>query len=161
MLKVGDMVVYTTTGLCEVADIETKKIGKILKDYYVLKPSVSTTATVFIPTDNEKLLEKVHEVLSKNDILSLIDEVKSSEPQWIEDDNARKNHFREIISLGNRKDCLMVLRTIKCHQQELSGSGKRLHIADEMIMKDVIKIVCSEIAFVLKISLEEAAETII
>ena len=100
MLKVGDMVVYATTGLCEVADIETKKIGKILKDYYVLKPSASTTATVFIPTDNEKLLEKVHKVLSKKDILSLIDEVKSSEPQWIEDDNARKNHFREVISLA-------------------------------------------------------------
>lgn len=161
MLKVGDMVVYAATGLCKVVDVETKKIGKLSKDYYVLKPTAQETATVFIPTDNEKLINRVHKVLSKIEILNLIDEVKNTEPEWIEDDNARKNHFREIVSLADRKACLNVLRAIKCHQNDLSNSGKRLHIADEIIMKDVIKIVCSEIAFVLEISLEDAAATII
>ena len=161
MLKVGEMVVYAATGLCEVIDIETKKIGKISKDYYVLKPSASSTATVFIPTDNENLLKKVRRVLSKTEITELINEVKNTNPQWIEDDNDRKNKFKEIVSMGNRKDCLTVLRAIKYHQAELHDSGKRLHIADEIVMKDIIKIVCSEMAFVLNISIEDAATAII
>ena len=65
MLKLKDTVFYGTTGVCVVDCVEKKKIGNMKKDYYVLKPVSQSSSTVFIPTDNEKLLLKVTNTSSK------------------------------------------------------------------------------------------------
>ena len=38
MFKVKDIVVYGAQGVCEIIDIESRKIGGEIKKYFVLKP---------------------------------------------------------------------------------------------------------------------------
>ena len=55
MLELKSTVFYGTTGVCVVERMETKKIGRESKDYYVLKPVAQCSSTVYVPTDNEVL----------------------------------------------------------------------------------------------------------
>ena len=68
MLNLKDKVMYGTTGVCVVDSVESKRIGRETKQYYVLKPISQTSATVFLPTDNEKLLGKVRRILTVDEI---------------------------------------------------------------------------------------------
>ena len=145
MLKLKEKVMYGTTGVCIVESVEQKKIGREVKDYYVLKPVSQATSTVFLPADNEKLLAKVRNVLTADEVK----EISSLEDIWVENDAERRLKFNEIISSGDRKVCLVLLRTLHHRQAELSTKGKRLHIADERALKEAQRLIHDEFSIAL------------
>ena len=130
MLKLNDTVMYGTTGVCTVENIEKKTIGKVTRTYYVLRPKAQTSSTVFLPADNEILLGKVRTVMTADEIIGIIRELPAEPNIWVDDDNERKLRYNEIITSGDRKRCLLMIRTLRSHQKELAEKGKRLHIAD-------------------------------
>lgn len=154
MLKLKEMVMYGTTGVCIVEKIEERKIGKELKNYYVLKPVAQATATVLLPADNENLLMKVRKVLTADEVMGIIGAVVSEPDVWVENDAERKLKFSEIVSSGNRKAFLILLRTLYNRQSFLSDKGKRLHLADERFLKETQRLVFDEFSIALNISLE-------
>lgn len=157
MLEINDTVLYGTTGVCTVSNIEEKKIGKVTRKYYVLKPVAQSSSTVFVPADNEALLSKMRDVLSAGEIKALIKSIKTAEDIWIDNEEERKLRFNEIVLSGDRLGCLLLIRALKTHQNELSEKGKRLHIADERIMKEAQRLISDEFSFVLKLPYEEIA----
>lgn len=160
MLKLKDTVFYGTTGVCVVDCVEKKKIGNMKKDYYVLKPVSQSSSTVFIPTDNEKLLLKVKPVISSDDINGLIHAKESFEDVWVENEAERREVFSNIITSGDRLSQIKLVRSIHNKQRELNTQSKRLHIADERFFKEVLRLICDEFSFVLKISVKEIEELI-
>ena len=155
MLKVNDTVLYGTTGVCTVSNIEQKTIGKVTRQYYVLKPVSHSASTVYVPADNEALLSKIRDVLSVEEINDILQKLKSTEDIWIENEEQRKQRFNEIILSGDRLGCLLIIKTLKNHQNELSEKGKRLHLADERLMKEAQRLIDDEFAFVLGKDLTE------
>lgn len=155
MLKLKEKVMYGTTGVCIVESVEQKKIGREIKDYYVLKPVSQATSTVFLPADNEKLLAKVRNVLSAAEVKDIITQVSSEDDVWVENDAERRLKFNEIISSGDRKTCLVLLRTLHHRQTELSGKGKRLHIADERALKEAQRLINDEFSVALEMKSDE------
>ena len=153
MLKLNEKVMYGTTGVCVVQSIEDKRIGRETKRYYVLKPVSQASSTVFLPADNEKLLQKVRNVLSA-------DEVRAMPDVWVDNDAERKLRFGEIISSGDRKACLVLLRTLHNRQSELSTKGKRLHIADERALKEAQRLIHDEFSVALNMDIREVEEFI-
>ena len=160
MLKLNEKVMYGTTGVCVVQSIEDKRIGKEIKKYYVLKPVSQSTSTVYIPADNHKLLEKVRKMLSVEEIKSILNSLNSEPDIWTDNDAERREKFSEIISSGDRKACLILLRTLHNRQNFLSGTGKRLHIADERALKEAQRLILDEFSVVLSISPNEVREYI-
>ena len=120
MLKVNDRVLYGTTAVCSVSNIEQKTIGKVTRQYYVLKPVSHSASTVYVPADNEALLSKIREVLSVEEINDILQKLKSTEDIWIENEEQRKQRFNEIILSGDRLGYLLIIKTIKNHQNEIS-----------------------------------------
>ena len=57
MYSIGEVVLYGSNGVCEITEITTKKIGKDSIEYYVLKPVCSDSSTLFVPTQNEMLVQ--------------------------------------------------------------------------------------------------------
>ena len=155
MLKLKEKVMYGTTGVCIVESVEQKKIGREVKDYYVLKPVSQATSTVFLPADNEKLLAKVRNVLTADEVKGIISEISSLEDIWVENDAERRLKFNEIISSGDRKVCLVLLRTLHHRQAELSTKGKRLHIADERVLKEAQRLIHDEFSIALDMKSDE------
>ncbi len=160
MLNLKDTVLYGTTGVCTVESIEEKKIGKVTRQYYVLKPVNQAASTVFVPADNENLLSKVRQLLSPEEIKSIIHSLPKEPDIWFNDDGERKVKYNEIIASGDRKACLKLIRTLHNRQKELSLSGKRLHIADEKALKEAQRLIHDEFACSLNIGIDEVVEFI-
>ena len=160
MLKLNDTVMYGTTGVCTVENIEKKTIGKVTRTYYVLRPKAQTSSTVFLPADNEILLRKVRTVMTADEIIGIIRELPAEPNIWVDDDNERKLRYNEIITSGDRKRCLLMVRTLRSHQKELAEKGKRLHIADERALKEGQRLIHDEFSYVLNIEPEEVGSFI-
>ncbi len=158
MLKLNEKVMYGTTGVCVVQSIEDKKIGREIKRYYVLKPVSQTTSTVFLPANNETLLKKVRSVLSADEVRAMLKVLPSEPDVWVDNDAERKLRFGEIISSGDRKACLVLMRTLHNRQSELSTKGKRLHIADERALKEAQRLIHDEFSVALNMDLREVEE---
>ena len=79
MLKIGDTVLYGTTGVCRVTGETEREIGGEKKVYFVLCPLSQGKCTVFVPKDNELLLKKARKILSKEEILEIIDSLPKKE----------------------------------------------------------------------------------
>ena len=155
MLNLNETVLYGTTGVCTVESIEEKRIGNVTRKYYVLKPVQQLSSTVFVPADNERLLSKMRRLLSPEEIKSMLHSLPKEPNIWLDDDNERKIKYNEIISSGDRKACLVLLRTLHSRQKKLAESGKRLHMADERAMKEAQRLIHDEFSFTLNIKPDE------
>lgn len=158
MLKLNDKVMYGSTGVCTVERIEEKEISREVKTYYVLKPVSQNSSTVFLPADNEKLLSKVRKVLSKEEISCIICELKNAEDIWVDSDAERRVAFSEIISSGDRKKSMLLLKSLMNRRADLMTKGKRLHIADERALKEAGRLSYDEMSEALGLSVAEAEE---
>ena len=160
MLKLNDTVVYGTTGVCTVESIEERKIGKVKRQYYVLKPNLQTTSTVFVPADNDELLSKARELLTKDEIRVMINGLKSEPDIWINNDMERKLKFTQIVSSGDRKEYLRMFKTLSNRQKYLSEKGKRLHLVDERILREVQRLIFDEFSYVLGLDIADVQKMI-
>ena len=122
MFQIGDVVVYTTYGICRVENIIDMNFNGNLTKYYVLVPLSEAKTELTIPVDNPITSARLHGLLSEDEINEIIDEIPYLEPFWIPNDNERKKAFNEIIKKGNRKDTLQMLRSVKRHQLSLKDN---------------------------------------
>ncbi len=54
MYNVGDVVIYSSHGLCSIEDICEQTFSDITKTYYVLQPFNDLKLTIRTPTNNAK-----------------------------------------------------------------------------------------------------------
>ena len=161
MFRINDVIMYGTQGVCQITAIEEKTVSGIKRSYFVVKPVNNTGATIFAPTDNEHILKKMRRLLSKEEIDALIDSMPDKNAPWIDNGNARKEHFRKILSDGNHLELIKMIKSIFAHKKEREAEGKRLHMADEHFLKDAEQILYHEFQYVLKLSSKEELMTYI
>ena len=80
--------------------------------------------------------------------------------EWIENDSERKEAFKSIISGGEIRNIVSMLKSIVRHKGEIEGSGKKLHKADETAYKEAQKILYEEFAMVMDLSKDEVIDII-
>ena len=147
MYKINDMVVYGNEGVCKITDLTKRSFANKVVEYYVLKPVYNEHSIVYIPIDNEELVSKIKRILSVEDIHELIRTLPNEDYCWIENDNQRKEKYREIIKSGNRKELM-------------KKDGKKIHAADDKFFKDAEKVLYDEFAYVLDIEQEDVVSFI-
>ena len=150
MFQIGDVVVYTTYGICRVENIIDMNFNGNLTKYYVLVPLSEAKTELTIPVENPITMSRLHGLLSENEINEIIDEIPYLETFWINNDNERKKAFNDIIKKGNRKDTLQMLKSVKKHQLSLKDKVRKLHACDEQVMHDAEKLIVDEFSYVLK-----------
>ena len=96
-------------------------------------------------------------IISADEIYRLISELPDEDPVWIEDDNYRKARYQEIIDKGDRSSIMLIIKTLYRHKIEQENKGRRLHQADEYILRQAEKLLHNEFALVLDIKPEEVA----
>ena len=156
-MQIGDTVLYGTTGVCRVSGETERSIGGETKKYFVLEPLSDGKCTVFVPKDNEALLSKARKVLSKEEILEIIDSLPQKEEIWVEDAIARRELFSEILKSGNRARQMLLIRSLYNKQQQKITEKKRLHITDERMLDELVRLLHDEFSAVLGIEEDEVA----
>ncbi len=148
MFNVGDTVLYGCEGVCKISEITEKTFGDTKIEYYILEPVFNNRSTFFVPTKNETLISKMHPILSDSEITDIINGLGET-LDWIDDDNERKDSFREIVSGGDIREIASMLKCIMIHKEEVEDLGKRLHKSDEIISKEAQKVLYEEFALVI------------
>lgn len=153
MFQVNDTVMYGNSGVCRITDIRPEKFGKEKVMYYVLKPLDGQNATIYCPVNTGK--DKIRKLLSREEILNLIHTASGTKTEWIVNEQIRKEKFHEILRRGEHRELIQLLKTLYTVRKEKIAAGRKLHVADEKMMKEAESILYGEFAHVLNISREE------
>ncbi|WP_050637469.1 CarD family transcriptional regulator [Candidatus Stoquefichus sp. SB1] len=161
MYKENDMILYGSQGVCRIVGMTSREFGGNMIDYYILKPVYSEGSTVFVPVNNEELTSKMKKILSLDEVKALIQTMPEMELIWIDNDNRRKEKYKEIIKNGNRNELISLIKTLYKHRESLVENGKKFHATDEKFLQDAEKILYDEFKYVLNIKEEEVVPFII
>lgn len=155
MFEVGEKVLYSVNGVCEITDITEKTFGKTIMRYYVLKPLYNESSTLFVPVNNENLVKKMKKLMTKPELENMLSDISENETVWNDNEVQRKEEFRQIISFGNISDILVQLKSVWLHRRKQSEKGRKLHITDEVFLRDAEKIIKEEISTVIGVSQDD------
>lgn len=160
MFQIGETVLYGTEGVCRIAEIQEMKFGGERARYYVLKPIYRDGATIYVPMNNERLLARMRRVLSAQEIDALLRSVTQEELAWIDDANERRQEYGKILTAGDRREVVRLIRLLYLRRQMLVSSGKHLRSSDDQLLRDAEKLLNDEFALVLNIPQREVPEYI-
>lgn len=149
MFSRGETVIYGVNGVCRIDGITQMDITGEKKDYYVLKPVFNGRSTLFVPTDNEKLVGRMRPLITEAGIKALAKNFPSIEPLWIEDEDERKARCAAALADNDRETALALIKAIRVHRDRQFDIGKKLHVGDERFLKDAEKLLREEASFVL------------
>lgn len=159
MFKINDYVVYGLTGVCLIIDI---KIEKNFSDdeieCYILQPVYHDKMIIKTPVNNPKVL--MREIISKDEVLSIIASIPEKKTNWINNVRLRKEYFKAALRTGRSEELIKIIKTIYLEKEERSNSGKRIMQTDENTMKLAEKRLYEEFAIALNISPDEVASYI-
>ena len=140
MLQIGDLVVYGVHGVCKITEIQIQRMNRVTMEYFVLEPVNQGTGRFFVPSQNEVALSKLRPILTKNEICELLKDESLRRDCWIQDENKRKQQYKELIASGDRSALISMLHALNLHRTEQMNMGKKFHISDANFMKDAEKL---------------------
>lgn len=153
--KKGEKVIYSVNGVCEITDITEKFFGKTVMRYYVLKPISNNEATLFVPVNNENLVRKMKRLMTQSQLDKVLNDISEKEVEWNSNEVIRKEEFRNTISFGNISEILILLKSIWLHRRTQNSKGRKLHISDEMYLREAEKIIKEEISTVIGVEQDD------
>ncbi len=150
MLTTGDYVLYGGVGVCEIAAFETQSFdGKNTDEYCKLVPLFGSSLEYYLPSS---ILEStVRGLLSKNEILNVINNMPKTDSLKITDSRAKKHTFNLILKSGDYSRIVPMIKMLHDEKQARLSNGRRLTFSDEKAMHDAEELMCQEFSVVLDI----------
>lgn len=161
MFQLGDLVVYGMHGVCRILSREVQRVGRNSVEYYVLEPVNHTADRYYVPTQNAVAVSKMKPLLNKEQLNKLLSSPEATLDAWIEDENQRKQKYRELITSGDRAALLSMVRALHIHKERLWAQERRLHMCDENFLRDAENLLGSEFSLVLGIKPNEVGDYIL
>lgn len=154
-MEIGTILSYGPAGVCEITDIRMERTfeGKAL--CYVLSPISDERTTIFVPTDNEVLIAKMHRLMTAEEIETLIQSIPTANDEWIKDERQRTEEYKRILDNGSCDELVCLIKTLRKRKKEVLCMGKRLRISDGNFLKQAENKLHNEIAYVLGIPRDE------
>jgi len=159
MFHIGDFVVNTNNGICEINDIVTMNMSGSDKEYYLLVPIAEQTAKVYIPVDMAS--QRIRLAMSKKDALELIESIKDIDEAYIENEKEREKTYKEALNSRDPKRLVGIIKTLYLRRQERVEAGKKNTAVDERYFKLAENHLHSELAFALQVDKEKMQEMIL
>ena len=158
MYQNGDWVMYGIHGVCRVAGTEKQLVNRKRTEYLVLESLSQTESKFYLPTANPTAMAKIKAVLPAQELRDLLVSEEIRENVWIQEENQRKQTYRDLISSGDRTALLKMVNTLYRYKAAQAAAGRKFHQCDDNFLRDAEKLLTSEIALVLEMSQEEARD---
>ena len=158
MFKKGDLVLYSSHGICKIDDICEKKFSNIKKNYYILHPINDKKISISIPVDNDKV--SILELLTQEEAKIILESFKNEGVEWINIDRDRTETYNENIKKGNRTEIAKIVNTLMKEKASLESNGKKFHEKDKKMLLGIQNILFSELAFLLNTTSEEIEQKV-
>lgn len=158
MFNIGDLLIYSTHGICKVNDIEEKTIAGVTRNYYVLQPVENDhNLTISAPVDNKKML---HELVDKEEAFAILESFKEPGVEWKDNANVRFNSYNKLVNSGERQDIADVVNTLMRKENEYAAIERQLYQRDEKLLIDTQNILFRELAISLDTTFEKINQTV-
>jgi len=158
----NDCVVYKSAGVCRVISIEPQSMdGETEILYYKLKPLADANSTYYIPVSVGA--EKLRRLLTKEEVLELIDTMPRSEDEidvWSDNRRERREMYSQILKGDDQKALVQMISALYFRKQFSEANGKRFSSMDESAMKNAETLMLQEFGTVLGLSPEEVRKFI-
>ena len=160
MYSKGDVVLYGTNGICDIADITTVDIRGIDKDrlYYVLQTR-NNSGTIYVAVDGDT--SRMRKQISKDEAAELISRIADIEPLQIKDKKKPDAEYKEALQ---KYDCVELLKLIKCicfRKKQRFDEGKKVTVVDEKYLKLAEDVLYQEVGTVLNIPKDQVLDYLI
>ncbi len=159
---IGEYVSYGINGMCNIEDIRPMQLSQSVAEmtYYILRPESNPKSTIFVPVNNQKLVSKMRDLLTKDEINSMLARMKDRTLEWEKDIRFRTESFHEILNNGVNQDLILMIQCLQGKRQELMQVGKKLPTRDSNTLKTAERLVEEEFSHVLHIKSEEVRDYI-
>ena len=156
MYRCGECVIYGVHGACRVVGTQKQTVNRKRVEYLVLEPVGQKESRYYLPTANETAMGKLRPILNGDDLRSLLNSREIRAGEWIQDENLRKQRYRELLGNIDRTELLKMIHSLYAYRESQMAAGKKFHLCDENFLRDAEKLLVSEISLVLEKSQEEA-----
>jgi CarD family transcriptional regulator len=161
MFEIGNLVMYGIHGVCKIVDKELRTIDRKKMEYLVLEPVNQNSSRFYVPSGNPNAMAKLRRLMTRQELETLLVSGDIRQPCWIEDENLRKQHYRDLVSTGDRVALLRMLYTLYRHRESQLSSGRKFHLCDENFLRDAQRLLSVEFALVLGIAPEQVGEYVV
>ena len=158
MRQIGEIVIYGSKGVCKIEEICNLDMSGEMKEYYVLAPLYDKSTKVYVPIDKERLTNRMRDVMSPEAIEEFIADIDSIEADWCEDTDERKPYYTDIVSKGDVRRIVAMLKALYAHRAKLDKMNRRMYVSDERSIRDGEKLIQGEIAHVFGLHPSEVAQ---
>lgn len=154
----GQYVVYNGFEICRIGDTIKKCFDGINEnEYYTLFPK-DIKCTYYVPADI--ISSVVRPVMTKEQLLELIDALPDISGKWVADKNDRKHDFSDAIKKGDYSRIIPLMHGIYNEKNNHRKNGKSLLNDDRRNFELAKKLLLSEIAFSFGIDVSKAEKFI-
>ena len=156
MFQAGELVVYSTTGVCRVEAITKPNLSGAdrNREYYQLKP-LQQDGVIYCPVDNPKV--SIRPILSREEAEKLIDLIPTMEAEACRAPTlqALAQHYQNNLRSHDCKDLIEMMMSIYTKQRQAETQHRRLGMVDERFMKQAERLLYGEFSAALGIPFEE------
>lgn len=160
MLKVGDLVIYSTHGICRIDDITEKTFNGIEKSYYVLRPiENSQNLTINAPVEQIGKVT-IQQLMNKEEAEKILESFKSDGYEWIERTQDRAKEYNNVIKSGNREQIALICNTLMKKKYVIEKEDRKFYENDTKLLTTIKDILFKELAIALDLSYDEVEKQI-
>lgn len=143
------------SGVCKVEEIGTMNLTGIDDDklYYTLAPLYTKGNRVFTPVENRKVI--MRPIMTKNEVLELIDDSMDIELIQAEHDKSREIAYKDALRSCDCREWIRIIRTALKRKDERLAAGKKMAACDERYLKQAQDNLYGEFAVSLQIDKKE------
>ena len=97
----------------------------------------------------------MRKILSAKEINELCASLRDERMEWIEDNRARNNEFRTLLSIGDRENLIILVNTIVDRSCKMEQIGRWITGGDENFLRRAISMLYVEFSYTTDISSED------
>lgn len=151
MFEIGNLVMYGIHGVCKIVDKEVRTVDRRKVEYLVLEPVYQNASRFYVPSSNPNAMAKLRAMLTRQQLDALLTSDEIRQPCWVEDENLRRQYYRELVNTGDRIALLRMLHALYQHREHQLSSGRKFHLCDENFLRDAQRLIETEFSVVLGI----------
>lgn len=150
MFECGEYVVYGSGEICCIDEIAERCFDGVHKiKYYKIAPREFRNSAYYVPVENAE--KEIRRVLTRAEILEIIDSIPQAEAVWYADKNERKSYFESVLRSDDLTSLVGMIKAIYEEKLKRTNDGRKLIASDEKAFSAAEHIIHGEFAFVLGI----------
>ena len=158
MFNVGDIIIHSAHGLCEIDDICEKTYGDTTRTYYVLHPLENSKLIINIPIDSKQVV--MQKVMEREEAEEILHSFQQPGIEWIENVRQRTKQYNSLVNTGDRKEIAKVAITLMRKNHEASENKEKPYEPDRTLLANIKNIMFKELAVSLDTSYEDISKKV-